>query len=81
MDHARGHPRSKTSMKHMKPLTDLSPMPFGIHKDTPMQDVPASYLHYLWINGMNKNRVAPVAEYIRKNLSALKQEYPNGIWT
>lgn len=29
-------------------LTDTDPMPFGKYKGTPMQDVPASYLHWLW---------------------------------
>jgi len=54
-------------------------MPFGKHKGTPMQDVPASYLHYLWVNGM-KNEKSPVANYIRSRLDALKKEHPDGIW-
>lgn len=61
-------------------LTDQSPMPFGKHKGDPMEDVPASYFHYLWTNGMESDHKSPVANYIRENLSALKQEYPNGIW-
>lgn len=44
-----------------------------------MQDVPASYLHYLWNNGM-KNEKTPVADYIRKSLSALREENPDLIW-
>lgn len=43
-----------------------------------MQDVPASYLHWLWTNSDDKS--SPVIDYIRKNLSALKQEHPDGIW-
>lgn len=54
-------------------------MPFGAHKDKPMQDVPASYFHYLWTHGM-KDEKSPVAEYIRQNLHALKKEYSDGIW-
>ena len=44
-----------------------------------MQDVPASYLHYLWSNGLSQES-SDVANYIRENLNALKQEYTNGIW-
>lgn len=29
-------------------LTDTDPMPFGKFAGQPMQDVPASYLHWLW---------------------------------
>lgn len=61
------------------PLTDTDPMPFGKHKGEPMQDVPASYLHYLWTNGL-KDSKASVADYIRRNLDALKQEHKDGIW-
>jgi len=64
----------------MKPLEDLSPMPFGKHKGAPMQDVPASYLHWLWTNGLSKDKQSSVADYIRRNLHALKQDHPDGIW-
>lgn len=67
-------------MKSFQPLEDLSPMPFGKHKGTPMQDVPASYLHYLWQNGLRTDTANPVADYIQRNLSALKREHPDGIW-
>lgn len=60
-------------------LDDVDKMPFGKHKDTPMQDVPASYFHYLWNNGMKSER-SPVANYIRRSLSALKKENPDLIW-
>jgi len=36
----------------MKELLDTDLMPFGKHKGEMMQDVPATYLHYLWTNGM-----------------------------
>ena len=65
----------------MKPLEDTDLMPFGKYKNLQMQDVPASYLHYLWTNGMKqKVKFDPVAGYIAENLEALKEEYENGIW-
>lgn len=65
----------------MRKLTDTDPMPFGKFKGTPMQDVSASYLHYLWTNGMkNDVKTSNVAAYIEENLQALKEEYPDGIW-
>jgi hypothetical protein len=63
----------------MDTLQDNSPMPFGKHKGEPMRDVPASYLFYLWSNGMDKED-KPVANYIRENLDAFKMEYPDGEW-
>lgn len=63
-----------------KPLTDTDPMPFGKHKGKPMQDVPAAYLHWLWNNGAKDDQQSNVADYIRKNLDALKKEFPDGIW-
>jgi hypothetical protein len=68
----------------MKPLTDVDPMPFGQYAGRPMQDIPASYLHYLWTNGLKDNprgddRVA-VSDYIRRSLSALKLDHPDGVW-
>lgn len=62
----------------MAELKDTDPMPFGKHKGTPMQDVPADYLHWLWTT--NPARNTPIMRYIERNLSALKQEYPDGIW-
>lgn len=63
------------------PLQDLDPMPFGKHKGVPMQDVPASYLHWLWVNGKSGDKLCPVSDYIRRNLTALAKEHPDGIWT
>lgn len=60
-------------------LDDESFMPFGKHKGMRMQDVPASYLHYLWHNGM-KAESTSVADYIRKNLWVLKDETPDLLW-
>lgn len=62
-------------------MKDTDPMPWGKHKGIPMQDVPASYFFWLWTEReMEHNRFDPVADYIRKNLDVLKQEYPDGIW-
>lgn len=65
-------------------LSDTDPMPFGAHTGKPMQDVQASYLHWLWTNGLKddprgEDRVA-VADYIRRNLNALKMEHRDGVW-
>jgi len=65
----------------MKELTDLDPMPFGKYKGTPMQDVPASYLHWLWTNGKKEEtKTDAVADYIKRNLDVLRHEHEDGIW-
>lgn len=66
-------------------LRDTDPMPFGKYKGQPMQDVPASYLHYLWTTGLKgyQNGTSPqylVADYIRRNLNALRIEHHDGLW-
>lgn len=63
-------------------------MPFGKYykERRKMQDVPASYFHYLWTSGMKQYELeqntpqGAVARYIKANLSHLKQEHPDGIW-
>jgi len=65
----------------MSELTDTDPMPFGKHKGEPMQDVPANYLHWLWVNGKKDDNRCPVANYIRKNINALRTENPDALWT
>ena len=64
----------------MNQLKDTDPMPFGKYSGKPMQDVPASYLFWLWTNGKEADKFCPVADYIRRNIDALKQEHPDGIW-
>ena len=64
-------------------MKDTDQMPFGKYSKHPdkriMQDVPASYLLWLWNEGLNfetkltDNR-GKVARYIRENMSALQQE-------
>ncbi len=68
-------------LDHPEELTDLSLMPFGKHKGEPLQDVPASYFHWLWTEADYNIKVSdPLHHYIKKNLSALKQEHFDGIW-
>ena len=64
----------------MYELKDTDLMPFGKYKGTPMQDVPCSYLHYLWTNGMRHDKQSNVADYIKRNLSALQEENKDLIW-
>lgn len=61
-------------------LQDTDPMPWGKYKGTPMQDVPADYLHWLYTNFGMKFKSGPVGDYILRNKAALKQEHPDGIW-
>jgi hypothetical protein len=68
----------------MDVLQDTDRMPWGKYKGNVMQVVPASYLHWLWTNERDpmklKAKVDPVAAYIERNMAALQQEYPDGIW-
>lgn len=61
-------------------LDDTDPMPFGRYQGDPMAEVPASYFHWLWTNGLSRDPRNEVADYIRRNLESLKQEHPDGIW-
>lgn len=73
----------------MEELTDKSPMPFGEHKDKPMEEVPADYFHFLWTKGGYKSLLKAsgsisnrhkVARYIQSRLNHLRSEHPDGIW-
>lgn len=55
-------------------------MPFGKHKGRAMEDVPASYLHWLWENGIYKEPENPVYAYIVDSMGALEREIPDKIW-
>ena len=76
-------------MANLKTLDGLDIMPFGQYyrSRTKMQDVPASYLHYLWVNGLKKHELkqntpqGAVARYIEAHLNHLQKEHPDGIWT
>ncbi len=58
--------------------SDLDLMPFGKHKGEPLQDVPASYLHYLWSQKPISD--LKLENYIHNSLSALKEELPDALW-
>lgn len=57
-------------------ISDQSAMPFGKHKGEKMEDVPASYLLFLWNKG---SMTSEVKEYIKENLQALQKEAPDVI--
>jgi len=63
----------------MTKLEDDSPMPYGKHKGQPMEDVPVSYLHWLWEEG-GVDEKSPVGDYIRWCMDALKMENTDLIW-
>lgn len=67
------------NMKEIKApaYTDLDLMPFGKYKGTILQEVPASYLLWLWDEG--KNRDVKMDNYIYNCLSHLKDECPDKI--
>jgi uncharacterized protein (DUF3820 family) len=56
----------------MANLTDESLMPFGIHKDKKLEDVPADYL--LWLYKDNKCGKSGLKEYIEENMDFLELE-------
>lgn len=58
----------------MAKLTDSSPMPFGKHKNTPMEKVPARYLLWLWDEDVHAELGKPVHDYIKENFSTLETE-------
>ena len=68
----------------MTKLNDLSPMPWGKYKGTLMQDVPASYLFWLWAEAEDPHcervQTSNIADYINRNLATLQTEHPDGIW-
>lgn len=65
----------------MKILTDDDLFPFGKWKGFAMKSVPVRYLFWLWTNGLESQiNTSDVANYISRNLDALKKEHPDGIW-
>ena len=51
-------------------MNDESLMPFGIHKDKKLEDVPADYL--LWLHKENKCGKSGLKEYIEENMDFLE---------
>lgn len=57
-------------------LKDTDPMPFGMHKDIPMQDVPASYLMWLYDND-KLPKGSEVCNYVLDRVGDLRIEASN----
>lgn len=57
-------------------FNDQSLMPFGKHQGKKMEDVPASYLLWLWNDDVQH---PDVRAYIEDNMSVLKFENPDTI--
>jgi len=55
-------------------LKDLDLMPFGVHKDKFMEDVPVDYLIYLYEEKICKGNLK---RYIKNKLKGLKKEVKN----
>lgn len=54
-----------------QPLTDSSPMPYGLHQGTPMREMPVGYLQMMWNCGVNEMPDDPFHVYIKRNLKDL----------
>lgn len=52
-------------------MNDATPMPYGIHAGTPMEEVPADYLLWQYERGNCKQAVK---EYTEDNIEALRLE-------
>lgn len=73
---------STTSPPNNFPLDDTSPMPWGIHKDKPMAQLPVEYLHFLWQqHGLKNEPSSPVSAYIKKCIPALRKENSDLLWS
>lgn len=60
-------------------MNDQSPMPFGKHKGKTMEEVPASYLLWLWDESVWAQPERDIHAYIKESMSALLKEAPNHI--
>jgi hypothetical protein len=62
-------------------MNDKDRIGFGKYNGTPLEEIPASYYHYLWHNGMWKQCDSdPIADYIARNFNVLERENINLIW-
>ena len=61
-----------TADKKQPAYTDLDPMPFGKFKDKLLQDVPGSYLIWLWSQRPLSD--TKLENYIHNSMDALKME-------
>ena len=60
--------------KMPEPLRDSDPMPYGKHKGTIMEKVPAKYLLYIYESGSEDLCKPQVKQYIESNLDVIKQQ-------
>ncbi len=65
-------------LNKLEPYGDTDLMDFGKYKNEMLQDVPASYLHWLWTQRPISDK--RLEAYIKANITALKKEHPDGIW-
>lgn len=63
----------------MTAFSDEDLMPFGKHKGRKLEDVPASYLLWLWDEGWHARASEPLGAYIADCLSALVKDCPDYI--
>jgi hypothetical protein len=70
---------TKESVKREPRYSDDDKIKFGKYKGECLSDVPASYLHWLWTQRPLSDK--RLENYIFNNINALKQEYPDGIWS
>ena len=61
----------------MAKLEDHDRMPFGKHGGKKMEDVPASYLLWLWDDGWWERHTEPLGAYIADAFTALLKECPD----
>jgi hypothetical protein len=73
VDERPGPVASSKGVVAFRQLRDSDPMPFGVHRDRRMDEVPAAYLDSLrdanWLH-----RWPAVEEYIERNAKAIDQE-------
>ena len=68
-----------TQDKKQPAYSDTDEMPFGMYKGRPLQDVPATYLHYLWTKKpLSDYRLE---NYIHNSMDELRKECPDKIWS
>lgn len=62
-------------------MTDTDKLTFGKYEGTMLQDVPSTYLHYLWEHGKRCEPRTGLHQYIKRSILALKAETQDRIWT
>lgn len=61
---------------------DESGYPYGKWRGTKFKNVPVEYLHWVWHNTIpDRPEMMAVHSYIQKNLSYLKEENEDLIWS